>query len=485
MKRKAAQRFINRQRKRIKYKLNKAKGIVSPRQRTRRVSYPTPPSSARKIAAQLTGLGVSALAGPTAGILTEAGINTAGLIYNNLTAKGPRKSYGSVTGTMSSGNAVAKRFRNRKQKNPSIATLQKKGVSLRYELRKVASGDNLEAIAVGHTSMPGKVCAIMLWRAAIKHLLMKMGCLIKDYGNLMTAEGFVQNDTFILSRYDSGTANAIVQSPVTVGTTTTYDQLAAQFASILDDQTGLSDDRLDQLEFSPQSSSHWSATNIDLTTLKITCFTKSTLKLQNVTVEVAADNEADDVNRVPLIGKSYLMRGNNFLTRVNRSCLNGFFNQFNEECIIGQFDRQIIAELGGTSVGFYEAAAGPNNANQTTFFKPSEPPKQYELQNCIGIRDIVVGAGEIKQSVLTQKYTFGFQYYFNMLYGKQNTLNDRLVYNPAQGKTSVMYLEKAVGRQATADNSIRLWAELQFEQSVMCHGKAQTFTAPIQYQTNY
>lgn len=55
--------------------------------------------------------------------------------------------------------------------------------------------------------------------------------------------------------------------------------------------------------------------NLDLKRATFEFYQKSTLKIQNRTVNTADNNEADDVDNVPLFGKSYEGRGNYFIVR--------------------------------------------------------------------------------------------------------------------------------------------------------------------------
>lgn len=372
--------------------------------------------------------------------------------------------------------------RKKKDKNPSISQLHKRGITLNYEYRKTATGE--EALAIGHTSMPGKVCAMNMWRAMLKAFLLQIGIIIKDYGNRMQNSGFLIGDQFTVTRFANGTSTGTTLFTVTIVDELSYDGLAHNFANEFDDLNNLQDDRLESFVFNPSASSHIPYSVMDLSVLKITVYTKSALKLQNVTVENAGDNETDDITRVPLSGYIYGMKGNNFCMKSNKNLLDGFFNVFNEEAIFSSYSRQQPTTFGPTgTIGFY--GAGAANNNQTTFYKPAEPPKVYELQNCESRNQLVLGPGQIKNSVITQKFTVSLQYYFNLLYSKHNTSNSLLIYNPQQGKTNVIYVEKEVGRAANATNQINIWVELELKQSVLVHGSASKMTLPIQFQNNF
>lgn len=492
VKSKAMRRYGAMQKRKIKRALNRKRKIDTYSTPVKRqvTQEPTPDSSGRKFYRGAVNA-VAGVTGALAGQAAMTGVELAGSAaeygYDYLT-RTEKKSGGTV-----SSNAVYRRggrgrmvkFKRKKNKNPSIATLQKKGITLCYEYRKTANTSAAEACAIGHNSMPAKVCTINLWRALFKYMLTRMNCKIKDYGELMTGEGFAAGDIFRINYYNGGLVQTTSSTDFTVASTFTYDQIPANIAAHFDDTAAIESLRLDSIEFIPINGTRYPACNFQINDLKITVYTNSILKVQNVTRELDTTLETDDITRVPLEGKIYNYRGNNFVKKVNNSLLAGFFTNVNDECIYGAWSAQSQTMLGGTSVGFYGSAAGPSNNDQTTFFKPVEPPRQYEIQNCTGMGTLTMQPGEIKTSVLTQKFTVSLQYYFQLFYGLTAAYNTKLVYNHKLGRGRVLYLDKVVGKTSTAINNIQLWVELQFRQSVLVHGSANDFTAPITFQTNF
>lgn len=357
--------------------------------------------------------------------------------------------------------------------------IAKDGITLNFEKRTTKQAN--EAIVVGHTSMPGKVCAINLWRALVKRMMIALNVQVVDYGIRLQNIGFIAGDLFVINRYIGGQINTTTSDTFTVTANMTIDGLAYLMAIFYDDDTQLSDDRLDTFVFSPLSTSRYTGIVLNLVGMKVSVHTKSVLKVQNTTSEVSTDNEADDINAVPLTGKSYLCKGNNFVKKQNNQLLNGAFTQFNEECLFASYDKQNPTIAGSTDLGFYDAVV-PGRNTESTFFKPAEPPKFWEIQNCRRSGKISLSPGGIKTSVITSSYTMTVQSYFSLLYGMNNTNNNFLVYNEKQGFSKYMYFEKAIGKAATAQNSITLWMDLDFKQSVKVHGQAPRYTAPIQYQ---
>lgn len=365
--------------------------------------------------------------------------------------------------------------------------IQQQGVTLRYESRKSVAG--AEAVAIGHTSMPGQVCCINFWRALVKYMMVRLGCQIKDYGNIMVNEGFVAGDVIQFNFFGSDPASMSVSNiSQTVAADTTYDKIAANFASHFDG-FDLIGERPDSFVFVPAATSKYSAINLQLNTCKISITVSSKLTLQNVTTEDAQDDEADDINAVPLVGRIYKTQGNNLLRKSNRKTLPGLFYGYGDDCLFEAYTKQAGSIVGGTSVHYYDNAAGPANNDQTVFFKPAEPPRDFDVRYLIGSAPAALQPGEIKSCDLYNTFEVSVTRYWEMLYThrthKQGTTQPW--YNKELGTCQTLVLEKAVGRKPLADgvNDIKLWVQLQYTQSVLVHGKNSTYTLPIQFQTDY
>lgn len=455
-----------------------------------RGQLPTPPvtpvKQAYRTAVQVASDVASSSYGTVAGMGTAAAGGLMEYIYDSYV--GAKSASAKTIAAAASGRptkAYTKKLTyKKKKKDISVKEIQKRGITFVQESRKVAVTNQSEALAIGHTTMPAKVCAVNLFRAIFKHLLLKAGVVIKDYGILAVNADFAVGDIIRVNRYTDGTATSTSAVTRTVAANTTLDELPYLLAIDFDDSASIND-RWDSIEIVPAAGSKMPAVNVQLNVLKVSVFTKTDLKVQNVTTDNITDIEADDITRVPLQGKTYTCRGNNFCKKDNGPQLTGFFNTNNEEALYGAWTKQGGQFVGGSTIDFYGAAAGPSNSTETTFLKPAEPPRQYEIQNCERMGDLFIGPGEIKTSSMIQKFTFSVPYYIQMLYGNQNTATTTIIYNPKLGKTQVMYLEKVVGRSPADINSLRLWVELEFRQSVLVHGKAQNFTAPIVFQRDF
>jgi len=405
--------------------------------------------------------------------------------YNmaKMTVRRKTKSKGKKKAIKRNNKRVSKK-RGRKGKGKSnkitLATLQKRGVTISYEKRKTTTAVNdTEAVVIGHTSMPSKVLTQILWRAIIKHILIKINYNVKDYGHGMVGEGFIAGDKFLIKYYDGFAVSSLSEIAFTVAADSTFDKMCNQFVvafggSTLDDR---SQERIDEVQFFPATGSKFPKTNLNLSGLKISINLRSLLKLQNITNETANDNEADDITRVPLIGKKYLVKGDNFMKKANSVGIDGLYTAENNDAIYASFTKQTP-----TTSGPYEYYSATDNS---TFNKPSEPPKKYEIANCIKMENAVINPGAIMASTLTENVTFSLQWFYQFLYGTKAAITTQKSFDSRLGRTSVIYLEKVVGKKGTAANHIKLWTELEMKVSALVHGPYNLYTLPIQYQIDY
>jgi len=405
--------------------------------------------------------------------------------------KSKRKSRGfSGTATLSGKIKRGKKYSKRQKigKKWTKYGIEKNGITMATEHRgDMATGVEGEAILVGHTSMPSKFCAINMWRALLKYCLWKMNCQIRDFGIRCRSMGFQNGDKFEFQYYGNATTDTLSFIAFEVDENSTFDSIAARFADNWDDRLDSFDDRIDSFNFfnNVGTTNYYQNCRLKISGLKVAVVTKSSLKLQNVTVENAADNEADDVTRVPLQGMLYECKGNNFRRKANNRTLPGFYAVANEHTLFEPQNKSVGNYYSGTSVSFYAESAGPGDNQQTTFYKTSEMPKPWEISNCKRARKFYIPAGGIRTSVLQTKFEMTLQAYFTLLYTYASTLNAARQYNEKQGLCNAIFLEKVIGRKnntETGANLIRLWSETEFRQSTLIFGSESTFTLPITYQ---
>lgn len=383
-----------------------------------------------------------------------------------------------------------KKFSKKISKNGQLTEygITNKGIQTHFEFRKTMTGTNVEGVFIGHTSLPGKQSGINMWRAILKYLLIKIGVEVRDFGKRMFDYGFGNFDQIVVYWYELQTQTSPYTNIATINTTTSFDNVAAQLAGNFATSSDLfnsSTMRLDSIVYIPVNSPNPESTaklgrgHVNLNCASVAVSTVSKLKIQNVTVESPNDNEADDVTRVPLQGRVYNCKGNNLEFKSNRNCLPGFFDGSDEVALCQTFTKASSSFFGGNVQNFY------GDDTQTPYVKTSEMPQAWEITNCNRSGKFTLQPGDIKVSTVTNRFTVSINYLFRLLYqsrvGKVGTLG----YNPKAGKTTAMYLEKVIGRGPTVNNSVTLWAELEFKQTMCVTGKMNTYTLPITYQVDF
>ena len=198
---------------------------------------------------------------------------------------------------------------------------------------------------------------------------------------------------------------------------------------------------------------------MQLVNTKFNFAVRSTLKMQNRTTDSGGDQASDQIDVVPLTGKSYGGKGNQLLSR--KSYQN---NTTNFVDITG--DR-----WWGTIIG-------------STGSEPSlsEPPQPTQFSNCKKIGAVNISPGEISESVLSDNFTLSFNklhYYCTALSLAPNlpptvppiNLTPRMI---PLGQFRAFFIEKLLNiapASLTSNDEIKLAFEQNLEFSVTCQHK--------------
>lgn len=387
-----------------------------------------------------------------------------------------------------------KRGKNRGKKQLTRLGLQNKGVRQCQEIRFVSktdqvAADRYEAIQIGHTSMPTKTVMMNVMRALVKHCLSSV-CDIKDFTDNVSdnAKGykFNANDVMKIYYYPDWQADTVANLSYTIFANQTFEEIAIgffdQFKLLY--STGESQTiRYSHFTYTPSfppANSIYQFFSKELRSLSVECEVKSSLKVQNRTVNVTGNDEADDVDNVPLQGYLYKCKGNNIFNKSNRRVLKGVgLDSFYRSNDIILFDG--IARTAPTTFVNSGEFVQVNPSN-SVFNKPSEPAKPYELYNCVKSGKLRVNPGAIQTSVLNQHYKFSFHYMITLLCTGA-LIGNALRYEKNKGYTQVMHLEKVIG---SVNSSVAIAAEVNFDiwTAVTSRGDNK-FTSPVILQADY
>jgi hypothetical protein len=211
-----------------------------------------------------------------------------------------------------------------------------------------------------------------------------------------------------------------------------------------------------------------------MTDLKVQVATTSELRVQNQTVNETGDEDAQEVDNVPLHGVQFMMKGNNCLRKSNWQLLGG--HKDGDETLL-------FRSWGPSSPGtiWNEDHDQPYASNQAygTATNPNDLPKASELQNCQSSNNFIHNPGVIRTSYLRANYEMSVLAYMKILLASRGQENNKIVYDQRCGKTAVLWYDKVIGNQNTP---ISINTECQFRQSVYVYGRTKPKTLPLNFQ---
>lgn len=404
-----------------------------------------------------------------------------------------------------SGKVRANKRNNNKLKYKGKSTkfgLQVNGIHSTEEHRFISKTnqidiDRYETIQIGHTTLPQKTVLLNVARAMIKHCCAKMNVEIQDFQDRMVelnkGYAFIIGDIFRWDYWPSWIDNAALTSNffITVTEFETFESFAfklVQALRIVAD--GLGDNKLSSIRW--KHFSYEPADGLDKKAYQWQKFSmqqieceiqvKSSLKVQNRTVNaVGDDDDADDVDNVPLVGKIFKVKGNNVVNRSNRRILRGIGagNVINNDIILFDGIPRQYPTLAAAGDAIHTQ---PLIAN-STFNKPAEPMKSTDIVNCVKFSNINLQPGAIKTSVVTQSFKLPLSFVLELLCGDGASAPTLQKYNPKLGYTAVMHLEKAIG---SFTSSVSIAAEVQYD--IWCaitSKKESKYTNTIGMQVDY
>lgn len=164
-----------------------------------------------------------------------------------------------------------------------------------------------QSVMVGHSVFGRSQLRIDLARAFVKMLMLKHKINLQDFKDAMNI-GCDHTWFFYYHRYP-GDAEQV--SSATFGNANTFNDLLNYIANVLfvlaDTNTDIRYLRVKCTESATGGSTRYT---LDLRGAEFDIYCKSTMKIQNRTINTSGNNEDSDVDNVPLYGKSYTGSGN-------------------------------------------------------------------------------------------------------------------------------------------------------------------------------
>lgn len=265
------------------------------------------------------------------------------------------------------------------------------GVTTIYETGgTVSTASDGECLYVGHTTSIN-IMKQTGWWAVLRALVAKANGRVDNFvqASVLTSIGFTVGDTISIT----GRTNANV-SPTTmftytvaVGNDVNFLINSFQTAAALNDNDTVYEDLL----LLPATGSIMNKSTIRLDQCYIEFDMKSDLKIQNRTVAVAADDTIDDVNNVPLYGKSYEGKSNG-------------------PQVMGIGNVGILSLKGNEDTGLIQHAVSFSGQ------RPFNEPLDYQRFKPVSkIGKIHLDPGQIKTSTILNKFKVGFNKFMQLI----------------------------------------------------------------------
>lgn len=348
------------------------------------------------------------------------------------------------------------KFRKGTARTNDFDKFAKKGAVIAQEMGGVLAGTSgdanskVQSILIGHSNFTGSQVFAVAAMGMVKLIANKLGRTIASFDDVIETTG--NGNALLTIRYKDYPfgVDADRTATITAGSTTWLLLAKAihDFFQLTKESTVWTTMTYD--ENTNGTLTHVRKFEIDLSRAKIQLLSKSSLKIQNRTINTAGLADAEDVDNVPIYGKSYDSSGNYLACRSKQSDIvniatggqNYLLSPFNAVASNGYIP--IVTELATPTNGYQQFA---------------EPVPKSCWANCKAIGKAHLDPGVIKTSVLYHKGGMSF-----MNFMRKSFLYNASDYTTAIGKNRLFILEKMIQAVATntttQENTLRVAYEL-------------------------
>jgi len=373
---------------------------------------------------------------------------------------GKRKSY-SRSGASSSKSAG--KFNKARGREGIMDKFVKKGVVLASERGGVMSTTAVEqaqSFIIGHVTAGSDHVRSMCAYGLVKMIAQKLGRAVLDFNQLaLPGGGRIEN--LGIQYYTAGNGKASFSADFT--STSTWQDIYSQVLGFFNNHNTDVSFYMTVLEWQYKSVATTPAVGtqtqfrLDLVKARVQMYTKSSLKVQNRTINTAGNDEEGDVDNVPMYGKQYEGNGNHI---VYGNHLAGALYPSND---ILRCNADLLIQEKATNAALPQLR---------------EPPPLSVLKNAKTIAKAKLDPGEVKTSVLTWSQSA----LLNVVLRKTTISNNLspLVTPQHIGKFRIFILEKMIQAVATDNiNGMKLAYELDAKYAVICTAPKETTTTMV------
>lgn len=317
---------------------------------------------------------------------------------------------------------------------------------------------------VAQSTMPARQVAQAMCAALLKKLLVLANHRVKSEKEVLLDGQYYNSQVDILYKTQDG--NAISTETFVITTTDTFETIALNiylWMEGLGQSTSLPNQFLSMRYFvrlGTLATANLLQAELDLTTCRFDFYGKSQLKIQNRTINSTGNDTSEDVDNVPLKGKSYEFKTNGTIYRDY-----GEPGSATSAAITTSPTYGVLPTVIGATTG-------------TKMY--DELPDRTQFIGCKKIGTAALDPGEVKTSILLDKTSLTFGQAIQVLFARKTNSPGVSRFNQYWiGRTRLFGFEKLINAVAmSATNQFNLAVEHQFEIGAICKIKRSAFTAP-------
>lgn len=335
-----------------------------------------------------------------------------------------------------------------------------------------------QCVYIGHTTWNPSDIKTMMVAATVKKLFIKAGIpfgALDSFIPVSSGAGLIQKYKIqIWYKGEPSAAEAVTDVDIDA-TTSSYSAIVTLVGNQL-----FATKTNDQIQFLKLTLLSWGdgtagakyanvMSSVDLTRSSIVINVKSALKIQNRTINTAGNVEADDVDNVPVYGRSYEGPGNGVI-----------FNPFRATSL-GQTAPN-VTPLGGFSSNVI--APVPDTTGSGSLYGYDEPPLANVFTKVARTGKIHLDPAEIKTSVISYNKKFYFNQLINIFY-YGSTSPSQGIYRFYNGNYRLFCVEKMLQSvSTTATNKISIHYEVDTKTGCLFLEKRTNITPFVTYLNN-
>lgn len=344
-----------------------------------------------------------------------------------------------------------------------------KGFVKKVEWGGVVTDATRQVTYVAHTTFPAQQAARVMCAALLKKLLLEAGHRVKSETEVLLSGQYYNSQINILYKTKDG--NTVSEQVFTVTTSNTFADIAsAIYAWLLglSETANLPNQFLFMryyIQFGVAVDAKLLQSELDLTTLRFDCYSKSHLKIQNRTINSAGNDTSEDVDNVPINGKHFEYRTNSTTYR-----------DYGEPTVA-----TTAAITTSPALGVLPSTIGAETGTKMY----QDLPDRTQFVGCRKVGKCFLDPGAIKTSTMVDFANLSMNRIVNLLFARKPNVGSGLYNQFWIGRTRLFAFEKMINAVAMdATNQFNLAVEHQFEVGMIAVAKRPQHTAPAIDVTN-